>query len=89
MEARLPIIERYALGPVLGQGGMGVTYDAHDTTSQQPVAVKFLRGELAADPAEVERFLINAGALTGLDSEHLIRVLDSGHSLGGVPFLVM
>jgi len=89
MEARLPIIERYALEGLLGEGGMGATFSARDRETGGIVAVKFLCDDLAQDRTAIDRFLANARALIGLDSAHLIRVLDAGRALDGPPYLVM
>jgi tRNA A-37 threonylcarbamoyl transferase component Bud32/tetratricopeptide (TPR) repeat protein len=47
---------RYDVLAVLGEGGMGAVYRAHDRELDEIVALKLIRSELADDPEVVERF---------------------------------
>ena len=48
--------ERYELRGLLGVGGMGSVYRAHDLELDEPVALKLLRRELLGQPGILDRF---------------------------------
>jgi eukaryotic-like serine/threonine-protein kinase len=81
--------ERYLIGPVIGEGGMGVVYAATHIALDAPVAVKVIRSELRDDPEFVQRFLNEARAAASLNDEHIARVHDVGQLDSGEPYLVM
>ena len=78
---------RYRLGKLLGEGGMGAVYEA-ETSERTRVAVKMLHDEMAANPTVVERFLAEGDVCRRLDHPGILRVSDVGHERG-VPYLVM
>lgn len=47
---------RYEIQNLLGKGGMGVVYKAHDRLLDEPVAIKVLRSELMSTPDLARRF---------------------------------
>src|SRR6202041_2775721 len=69
---------KFVVERVLGVGGMGVVVAAHHSHLEQTVAIKFLRRDAAKDEAAVNRFLREARAVTVLQSEHVVRVMDAG-----------
>jgi len=50
------IKERYDVLSELGRGGMGIVYKVHDRITEETVALKVLKPEIAADPGAMERF---------------------------------
>jgi eukaryotic-like serine/threonine-protein kinase len=67
----------YRIQTVIGEGGMGVVYRAHDTKLNRPVAVKFLFDDLA-DSAARRRFQREAEMASSLNHPHILTVYDTG-----------
>ena len=80
--------ERYEVGDVIGRGGMGEVRQAFDRRLARPVAIKFLRPDLAAQPAVRQRFEAEARNAARLTNPHVVLVLDTGEH-EGQPYLVM
>ena len=78
----------YEIGPLLGAGGMGEVYRAHDTRLQRDVALKVLPPDLAADEQRERRFDREARLLSKLEHPNVCRLYDVGKE-DGVAFLVM
>lgn len=73
----------------IGAGSMGRVVVAEHTGLRRQVAVKLLSGELANDPAFVDRLRLEAQALAAVRHPNVVLVLDHGTTPGGIPFLVM
>jgi hypothetical protein len=58
----------------LGQGGMGVVYEAVDLGLQRTVALKKLRPEIADNPRERTRFLKEARTVAGLKHPNIVEI---------------
>lgn len=88
----LPVDEtsfgRYRLLSVIGQGGMGKVYKAHDTVIDREVAIKILATDLGAEPGYQERFRREAQMAARLAEPHIIPVYDTGE-IDGQLYLVM
>src|SRR5581483_4170913 len=80
---------KFRVDRVLGEGGMGVVVLATHLQLDEPVALKFLRGEAVADSEALARFLREAKAAAKLKSEHVARVLDVAVTDEGSPYIVM
>ncbi|MDE2143324.1 MAG: protein kinase, partial [Elusimicrobia bacterium] len=58
----------------LGQGGMGVVYEAVDLGLQRTVALKKLRSEIADSPRERARFLKEARTVAALKHPNIVEI---------------
>jgi serine/threonine-protein kinase len=79
---------RYALGEMIGTGGMADVYIGDDTRLNRKVAIKVLRRDLARDPSFVARFKKEALAAGGLNHSGIVAVYDSGDE-NNSPYIVM
>lgn len=81
-------LDGYGVERMLGRGGMGVVYEAVQTSLERRVALKVLRPELAQDPAFVERFRREGRLQASLEHPHVLDVYEVGESPHGL-FLAM
>ncbi|GEE00838.1 hypothetical protein nbrc107696_12840 [Gordonia spumicola] len=68
----------YRLEELLGRGGMGEVYRAHDTSRDREVALKLLNAQVAQDPTFQERFRRECQTLARLGEPHIIPIHDFG-----------
>jgi serine/threonine protein kinase len=80
-------VAHYRITARLGEGGMGVVYEAEDLRLRR-VALKFLPPGQIEDPAARERFEREARAASVLSHPHIC-VLHDVAEHAGQPFLVM
>ncbi len=69
---------RYQLIELLGRGGMGEVWRAHDTTIDRVVALKMLLPHYAQDHTFEKRFRREARAAARLDDPHVVPIYDVG-----------
>jgi hypothetical protein len=85
-------VERYAVDSVLGRGGMGVVYAAHDSVRGHAVALKRLATDKFKTPNELWRatalFEREYHTLSQLAHPHIIEVYDYGLDATG-PYYTM
>ena len=78
-------LDRFELGSLLGEGGMGQVWDAWDPRLQRRVAVKRL---LVTDAMARQRFLREARLQAGVSHPGICPVFEVGQ-VDGMPFIVM
>jgi eukaryotic-like serine/threonine-protein kinase len=71
-------IGRYRIECVLGEGGFGIVYLAHDDQLHRPVAIKVPHPNLVARPEDAEAYLIEARTVANLDHPNIVPVHDVG-----------
>lgn len=81
--------DRYLLLEVLGRGGMGVIYRAHQRTTQGSVAIKVITGDGPGVGEAIARLEREARCTAQMLSPHTVRVFDSGLLPDGSAYLVM
>ncbi|HBB88459.1 MAG TPA: hypothetical protein DC047_12670 [Blastocatellia bacterium] len=86
-----PILDaRYQLEKRLGQGGMGVVFQARHIFLKTSHAIKVILPDLVGnDPMLVTRFRQEALAAAAIRHQNIISVTDFGVVRGTMPFLVM
>ncbi len=78
----------YRILKVLGQGGMGMVFQAHDTQLERSVALKVIRPEAARKPEARERFFREAKLAASIEHDHIVPVFHAGEA-NGIPYMVM
>jgi len=80
---------KYRLVRVLGEGGMGIVYEARHVKLRQRLAIKMVRPSLAVRHNVVLRFEREARAAALLRNAHAAKVIDVDATSDGVPYIVM
>lgn len=81
-------VRQFELRSMIGSGGMGKVYRAHDTVLQRDVAIKVMRSDLASDAVAMENFYREARAAASLNHTNIIHIYNYDE-LEGMRFLVM
>lgn len=71
------VFGNYEITHKLGEGGMGLVYQARHRTLDRLVAIKFIIPQLATNPEYVRRFLREARAAAYLNHPQIISVYDA------------
>ena len=76
--ARPDRIGRYRIEKVLGEGGFGLVYLAHDDELDRPVAIKVPHAKLISRPEDAQAYLQEARTVANLDHPNIVPVHDVG-----------
>ncbi len=84
------LVDRYELTEIIGEGGMGTVYRAHQLGVGRDVAIKILNPSVAHDEAEVARlFFREARAVCQLSHPNTITLFDFGRTPDGLLYITM
>ncbi len=73
-------IGRYRIEKVLGKGGFGIVYLAHDEQLERQVAIKVPHDKLVLQPEAAAAYLTEARTVANLDHPHIVPVYDVGNT---------
>ena len=79
---------RYQIQKLLGMGGMGAVYKAHDLEVDRVVGLKVIRPDLAGNPAILARFKQELVLARQITHKNIIRIYDLNEA-DGVKFITM
>ena len=74
---------------MLGVGGMGAVYRAHQHPMDRDIAVKLIRRDMSSDHAAARRFLREAKVTSKLSNPRAVTVFDFGQISEGMVYIAM
>ncbi|MGA9931350.1 MAG: serine/threonine-protein kinase, partial [Terriglobales bacterium] len=77
----------YEIQSLIGSGGMGEVYRAHDSRLNRTVAIKVLPTSYSADAERLQRFVQEARAAAALNHPNILSIFDIGEA-SGAPYIV-
>jgi len=77
-EPAFPDVEGYDIIDQIGQGGMGIVYEAYQRSTGRRVAIKFIRESMAARPTARQRFEREITLIARLEHPNIVAVMESG-----------
>ena len=80
---------RWRLTRVVGQGGLGVVFEAQPVEGQGSYAIKVLRSEFCESEEIVTRFLSEVQASLRVDDPGVAKIFEAVRAADGTPYLVM
>ncbi len=82
-------IGRYQILGLLGEGGMGVVYEAEQPHPKRRVALKVIRGGAFVDETRLRLFQREADTLARLEHPNIAAIYESGRTEDGQHFFAM
>jgi tetratricopeptide (TPR) repeat protein len=79
---------RYQIEKLLGMGGMGAVYQAHDLEVDRSLGLKVIRPDLASNPAILARFKQELVLARQVTHRNIVRIYDLNEA-DGVKFITM
>src|SRR5438045_6959794 len=81
-------IGRHRIIRLLGEGGFGRVFLAHDDDLDRPVAIKVPRSDRISRPEDVEAYLAEARMVAKLDHPGIVPVFEVGRTDDGLCYVV-
>lgn len=81
-------LAHYRVMKLLGEGGMGMVFEAIDNQLQRKVALKVMKPEIAKEELARQRFLREARVTASVKSDHVVVIHQVGMH-GDTPYLAM
>lgn len=88
LEPGMEFAGRYTIESVIGRGGMGVVYCAHDKLAEKQVALKLIRADRLAGQGAVKRLISEGITARDIRHQNIVAVYDVGEA-NGQPFVSM
>jgi eukaryotic-like serine/threonine-protein kinase len=90
LESRLrtALAGQYRVEGLLGQGGMGSVFRAHDEALDRPVAIKVVAPDVAASAELRQRFVQESRTVARLRHPHIVAVYTAGEAEGLLYFVM-
>ncbi|MCY1017281.1 protein kinase domain-containing protein [Pyxidicoccus sp. MSG2] len=70
------VLGTYRLERIIGEGAMGVVFEARHVRLDRPVAVKILKPQHVVDHSLVQRFFQEARAVNAINHENIVEIFD-------------
>ena len=80
---------RYRVIRQIGEGGMGLVYEAMHSLIEKRVAIKLLRKDFSSRPEVVTRFRQEAKSASRIGHAHIVDISDFGETPDGSSYFVM
>jgi serine/threonine protein kinase/tetratricopeptide (TPR) repeat protein len=80
-----PCVTGYDVLGILGEGGMGIVYKAHQVRLDRFVALKMIRAGTGARHQDLARFEAEARAVAAIEHANIVRIFEIGEH-EGMPF---
>jgi len=88
-DGSLPVVDGYRILSVLGEGGMGIVYEAEQQSPRRRVALKVIRGGRFVDEARIRMFQREADTLARLDHPNIGAIHEAGRTEDGHHYFAM
>lgn len=85
---RIALAGQYRVEGLLGQGGMGAVFRAHDEALDRPVAIKVVSPDMAASAELRQRFVLESRTVARLRHPNIVAVYAAGE-VDGLLYFVM